>query len=104
MYSRDKKHQVVPEVYKVFMTALIDVASHGKDLNSPATTVRQLQRCFYHDDRGRHDGKEKKRRESDNGCTALTSKAGRTEEVAVISSDYEDVRNIPLMLLMIVTS
>ena len=50
----------MPDVYKSFMLAIVDVASHGKDTNNPATSVRQLQRVFYHDDRRRHDGKDKK--------------------------------------------
>ncbi len=59
-FAREKKQEIVPDVYKSFMLAIVDVASHGKDTNNPATSVRQLQRVFYHDDRRRHDGKDKK--------------------------------------------
>ena len=83
----------MPEVFKVFMTALIDVASYGKDLNTPATTVRQLQRCFHHDDRGRHDGKEKKKKPTAGGSIPLMAKTGK-EEISILTSDDDDVRTM----------
>ena len=59
--QRDKNIEVVPEVFKVFLLALIDVASQGKERNTPATILRQVQRIFYADGRRRHDGKDPKK-------------------------------------------
>ena len=45
----------VPEVFRSFMMALLDVASDGKDKYKPAAQLRQLQRLFFKDDRVWHD-------------------------------------------------
>ena len=45
----------VPEVFRAFMMALVDVAGDGKDKYKPAAQLRQLQRLFFKDDRVRHD-------------------------------------------------
>ncbi len=79
MHHREKNQEVVPEVYKAFMLAIVDVASHGKDTNTPATSLRQLQRVFYHDDRRRHDGKDKKDLDRNSGG-GVTSQHAKLED------------------------
>ncbi len=45
----------LPEVFRAFMMAIVDVAADGKDRYKPAAQLRQLQRLFFNDERVRHD-------------------------------------------------